>query len=67
MKHFFSKYGFTVLGALVVCALLVMVSPLGKQIGNGIKGQADAFTDVTTSGLDSVVFHQPLGISRKML
>ena len=65
MKHFFSKYGFTVLGALVVCALLVMVSPLGKQIGNGIKGQADSLGTVASTTIEGVGVPSTLGYKPK--
>ena len=65
MKHFFSKYGFTVLGALVVCALLVMVSPLGKQIGNGIKGQADSLGAVASTTIEGVGVPSTLGYKPK--
>ena len=65
MKHFFSKYGFTVLGALVVCALLVMVSPLGKQIGDGIKGQADSLGTVASTTIEGVGVPSTLGYKPK--
>ena len=65
MKHFFSKYGFTVLGALAVCALLVMVSPLGKQIGNGIKGQADSLGAVASTTIEGVGVPSTLGYKPK--
>lgn len=55
MKDFFSEYGFVILAALVVVALLVMVSPLGTQIKAAIEGLTTQFTTLGNNAITAAI------------
>lgn len=51
MKSFFEEYGFVILAAVVVIALIAMVSPVGDAIEESLIGVVDGFTTKVNSEL----------------
>ena len=52
MKSFFEEYGFVILSAIVVIALIGMVSPIGEKIEGSMTGVIDNFTTRVTSEIN---------------
>ena len=51
MKSFFEEYGFVILAAVVVIALIGMTSPVGEAIEESMLSVVDGFTEKVNSEL----------------
>ena len=54
MKSFFEEYGFVMLAAVVVIALIAMTSPVGMAVQKNMTDLIDDFSDKVAIDLDSV-------------
>lgn len=51
MKSFFEEYGFVILAAIVVIALISMTTPIGDAIEESMLSVVDGFTERVSSEL----------------
>ena len=49
MDEFFSKYGWLVVAALVICVVLLIVSPVGEVIKKSITDMVNQFAGAVNS------------------
>ena len=53
MKSFFEEYGFVILAAVVVIALIAMASPVGEAVEDNMKSIVNGFGSKVASQITS--------------
>ena len=55
MKSFFEEYGFVILSAVVVIALIAMVTPVGTAIQNNLTSLVSSFTSFADTAISNAI------------